>query len=428
MIDVTAHNGQTGISFPGIITLPSGDEVDADLELGPHGIRLSTAGSTVGEWGLDECRLEASGDGSFELVADDEVVGFAPEDPDGFWMAFLTTFEAHRREADTPHLRAVPSPEVDDADEDVPEPAEVDPVVDREIVEPEGVPEPEITAPASEEDAARLRSGRIRLAEAVTGARARFPQEDDEGGEPVAVSDQILADLRSKTKVRRFSGEDVRDVAKKAGIVVAAVAVVALLAWTTPQVIGGLRGGPAEATTGTAPTTSTSPAPSTTAPPEGAGGEAPSTTVVVPPSVAFDLPAPEFFAAWNEVGGEITSVLEFSAYPPAGPFENEFTAFLRSEGVIGRNGTLDSFSVVVDPLGPTGSDRLGLQTLGVLIAVVDPSVSPQGRAQILGSLGLDVRDPQLAGIDGRTVRNGVAYRLVYDPDAVLLVLTAAPAS
>lgn len=422
MIDATAHNGQTGTPFPGTITLPSGDEVDADLELGPHRIRLSTAGSPVGEWGLDECRLEASGDGRFELVADDEVVGFAPDDPDGFWMAFLTTFEAHRLDPEPARLTLVTGPEddrPDDTDRDTEPATPADDGAD---------PTTDLVADraASEEDAARLRSGRLRLAAAVAERRGR-PLGDEEDAEPAEVSDRILADLRSKSKVHRVSREDVRDLGKKVGIVVAAIVVIGLLAWTTPQLIAGFRDGAAPATTEAAPTT-TAPAPSTTDASVETAVETTPTTVPVPASVVFDRPAPEFFSTWNEVAGAITSVLEFTAYPPAGPFENEFTSFLRSEGVIGPDGTLDSFSVVVDPLGPTGSDRLGLQTLGVLIAVVDPSLPPEGRARILGSLGLDVRAPQLGGIDGRTRRNGIAYELVYDADAVLLRFTATAAS
>ena len=208
--------------------------------------------------------------------------------------------------------------------------------------------------------------------------------------------------------------------------VVVAVGVIALLAPPAWQFLTGFESDAPTPSTivitpETVPTTTTVVTTSSTEP----------TTTIVEPVPAgqtiFDLPAPEFVDRWNRTGGSIDPVLEFDAFVPAGVFEEEFTAYLRMIGEVEADGTVGSFQLVVDPNGPTEYDRLGIQALGVVIATVDPNRSPEGRATLLGSLGLNVRRPQLGGIDGTVESNGLLYTLVYDPATTLLTLTVAPA-
>lgn len=141
----------------------------------------------------------------------------------------------------------------------------------------------------------------------------------------------------------------------------------------------------------------------------------------------FDRPAPEFVARWDATGGAIDEVLRFDSYPIVGPFEERFTPYLTGLGVVEPAGTLGSFSLVIDPSGPAQYDRIGIQALGVAVATFDPERSPEGRATLLAQLGLNVRQPLLAGIDGTVTIEDIAYSLVYDDTTTLLTLTVAPA-
>jgi hypothetical protein len=123
----------------------------------------------------------------------------------------------------------------------------------------------------------------------------------------------------------------------------------------------------------------------------------------------------------------VDGVLEFDAFPIIGPFQERFTSYAAMVGVVQPDGTLDEFSIVIDPTGPAEYDRIGIQALGVAVAVVDPARSPEGRAALLGQLGFNVRQPLLEGIDGSVETGGVRYTLLYDSEAVTLTLTVAAA-
>jgi hypothetical protein len=93
---------------------------------------------------------------------------------------------------------------------------------------------------------------------------------------------------------------------------------------------------------------------------------------------------------------------------------------------VGPDGTVDRFSLVIDPTGPANSDRLGIQSLGVAVKVMDPGSTGSSRAALLRSLGLDVNAPNLAGIDSSLDVDGIRYSLRYDPESVTLTLSVAP--
>lgn len=435
MYDVTAHTEeQVDGGYAGTITLENGDEVGGDLAFGGDRVVLRVAGSTVGDWSVGEFDVDRSDEGVYSLEVEGEVLAFAPEDESGFADALAGIASAPEAEI-LPLVGAEPPVEPDpvvEADDTV----DAEPEVDQEIEE------------VDEEDAApALGGGRVRLAAAVAALSSdpgESPKATDEGERDAdiytftgLVGEESVAaqrELRSKIKTRRFPSIDIRSIIRKTGIAVAILAVVGALAWTTPRILSSF-------STEAAPTTTIGGAdPASSAPTDPAGGPegapettvtteaaATTTTVAPPPSTAFDIPTPEFLSTWNDVGGDVAPALEFPSLLPTGAFESEFTPYLRASGVVGLDGALESLTLTVDPLGPTGSDALALQALGVMIAVVDPSIEPAQRASVLAALGLDVRNPQLGGIDGELETNGVRYRLFYDEESVLLTFTADPA-
>jgi hypothetical protein len=291
---------------------------------------------------------------------------------------------------------------------------------------------------ASPPDAGRARFGRgsalDRLSEAISSLKPGDDGEEYELGpntvaEDVIVTQRTLRDKRLKEVAR---GKQL----KTAAAVVSVVGVIALLALLAPQAIDFVRNyeGGAELPP-TLPVTETTVVVTTTIP-EATGDTVEPATTVPGDATAdvgsvggtiFDRPAPEFVAVWNAVGDPVSAVLRFETNPLLGPFEQQFTPYLGFIGEVEPDGTLAGFSLVVDPTGPAEHDRLGMQALGVAIATVDPSRSPAGRASLLLDLGLNVRQPMLEGIDGTATINGILYRLVYDPESILLTFTVTPA-
>lgn len=218
---------------------------------------------------------------------------------------------------------------------------------------------------------------------------------------------------------------------KMAVWLVGIVSVVALFAFLTPRAMSFIQsyeGGaepppPLPVSATTVPTTATTVVAETDSP-----EAAPVSTVTGVGEVPtiFDRPAPEFVALWDSIAAPVAEALEFDAYPVLGPFEEQFTPYLSLVGVVEPQGTIEEFSLVVDPRGPGNYDRVGIQALGVAIATVDPEFSPGGRAALLGELGLNVRQPDLAGINGTVESGGIVYTLVYDEATSLLTLTVAP--
>lgn len=465
-------------TFPGRIVLVEGDEVDIDLQMGAGKIRLATPFAEIGAWDMDAVEITPRPDGSFELAVDEDVVTFFPNDPSAFEAVI-----------DEP-VAAPPTPSVGDGTSPAPEPEEdqpTEPILQApeepveateasgsiedlsaalEALRVESDDEPE---DAPEIEARSWPSSRDRLSRAMEAVRGQRepeepetddaaeedeepsddtrrvssgfsipgdpgyvdplvampePDELDEGFEDDdddTVADEILEQqqsLRLKTTMSRSFP------VRKIGIGVGIVVAIAAVGLATPTVIDILSADDSESpvvTNTTLPETSTTLAPTTTT------TQATTTTLAPPVAEAFDVPSQEFVESWNELAAEIDPALRFRALPPSGDFEAGFTQYIAMLGTIGPDGTLDAFTIEVDPAGPSGSDQLGIQALGVAIAVVDPSLEPGERAELLGVLGLDVRDPSLGGIDGSVTRNGVAYALRYDPEAVRLFLSIEPA-
>lgn len=262
------------------------------------------------------------------------------------------------------------------------------------------------------------------------------PEEDADDGEyhvgPNTVATDVLETQRN-LREHQLKGMAKSKWLKWGGMAVATTAVIALFAFLTPRAIDFLQSyesdiaPPPEVETTAPPTT----APSVTeadTPSDDTGVTTPEALPIgAEGGTIFDRPSPEFVSSWDSAGGAIDAVLLFDGFPQLGPFEEQFTPYLRMNGIVQPDGTLDQFTLVIDPTGPAEYDRIGIQALGVAIATVDPGRSPEGRASLLGELGLNVRQPLLEGVDGASEAAGIAYTLFYDAAANLLTLTVSPA-
>lgn len=307
--------------------------------------------------------------------------------------------------------------------------------------------EPDDGEPEEEEPRGRFGGSSVERLAAAVGAlksqRGMTPADEAvaaaQAEESESVVESILAsqrNLRQTTHVKRFTWELVRKVGAGIllGIGVAAVIVLSPRAWdvisrqfvsetTIPQTQVSVPTGEDPRVT----TTTAEVSPATTTAVESPGTTVVPTTSIEQASSIFDRPVADFYATWNAVGGDIESVLRFQVLPPNGDFENEFYPYLTISGEVGEDGTVDSFTLVVDPTGPADSDRIGLQALGVAIKVVDAESTGSSRAALLAALGLDVRSPELAGVNTSIDVDGVRYELRYDEEAVELVFTLSPA-
>lgn len=262
------------------------------------------------------------------------------------------------------------------------------------------------------------------------GSNASEADEDPYQLGPNTVAEDVLSTQRS------LRDHQLKDAVrgkrlKVAGWLVGITAVIALFAFLTPGAIDFIQDyeGGAEPPPPLPVSETTVPAPTTTLVSETDNPEASPVSTVADAgesATIFDRPAPEFVARWDSFAAPVNEVLEFGSNPILGPFEEQFTPYLSLVGVVEPQGTVEEFALVVDPSGPANYDRVGIQALGIAIATVDPERSPEGRAALLGQLGLNVRQPELGGIDGTVESDGVVYTLVYDEATTLLTLTVAP--
>jgi hypothetical protein len=441
-------------TFPGRIVLVEGDEVDVDLQLAKDKVRLATPFAEIGLWDRDSIQFEPNRSGGYELSVADDVVTFYPADLD----AFADAVDDSPPDIEIPALDSpsrspislVPGLPSEDIESDV-------------SIEEESAGE--ATAPIAfvdDEVASRFGpSSRERLAAAMSTFRERqeeetgddqdsieeverrsstgfvipgdagyaYPTEDaapidfaEEVGEST-VADDILASQRSLRGASSMGFNPA--ILKKVGLGVVALAVLAGLVFAVPIVLDFLGGGDQPA-----PDTVTQATVPVAAPPV-TSVEPPPVTVVdstteADPS-AFEISSNAFVERWNDTASLVSPNLRFRSSLPAGDFEVGFTQHIAMIGTSGSGDAgLAAFTVEVDPTGPSASDQLGIQALGLAIAVVDPTLEPSERGMILAEMGLNVRDPQLQGLDGTTTRNGIDYRLVFDSEDVMLRLTVSP--
>lgn len=447
-------------TFPGRIVLVEGDEVDVDLQIASEKIRLATPFAEIGLWDRDSIHFERNAAGGYELSVADDVVTFYPTDVEAFAEALEDNVDDEGSTAadlDRP-VSLVPGlidDDVDTEEPDAPEPAP----------EPEDEPVSRFGPSSRERLAAAMSSFRERQeeAEAQEPAQSEEYEADDavgrtsspgfmipgdagyslpESDEPVeeqrhsihfdeeleddTLADQVIETSRSLRSGRSLSFDKAK--LRKVGIGVVAVAVLAAMAFAVPVVIDFFT---ASDDTPTAETT-----PQTTVPTTSAQETTPSTTAttavestVASEPLAFDLASDAFVERWNETAARVSPSLRFRSSLPASDFEVGFTSYIAMIGSFAGPGSgIDTYTLEIDPTGPSSSDQLGIQALGLAIAVADPSLEPNERAAVLAEMGLNVRDPELGGLNGATTRNGVDYLLVFDSEDVVLRLTVSPQS
>ena len=462
----------------GSLVTDNGDALAVDLELiGGRTLRMSVAGDELGTWPIEDCSIESDpeNDGSFLVRVDGDETVFTPDSPSGFsafaavvsggaWapdsedetedagngvagataddpVAFL--FGSARPPVPRPPLDEAlsePAAEVADVDFEAdaydfnPQPAGIDADfeavaeradgTDRLANEFEVIAAVEERPFVGEEDsldeqaALRKRFGSTsgkRLSSAMGALADRRVDDTDFEIGPNTVVAGVLESQRT-LRDHRLTSAATASRLKTIGIVVSVLLVLGFFVLLGPRALDfvlAYEGGPE-------------------LPPPLVVTETPIAAVPVVPQLEgttiFERPAYEFIARWDVAAGPINEVLEIRRLPALGPFGKGLTPFLTLSGVVLPNGAIDEFSLVVDPRGPAEYDRVGLQALGVAIAAVDPDLSPEGRASLLRQLGLDVRAPQLDGINGRTESRDIVYALVYDPDTNLLTFTIAPVS
>jgi hypothetical protein len=190
---------------------------------------------------------------------------------------------------------------------------------------------------------------------------------------------------------------DDRENLRQWGLVVAGglvlLALIAMVTWGLTSMLGGDE--PLPAADATIPTTAATTAATvaTTTP-----TTTPPLTTISPENQAA---AAGFVESWNRLATQYAYHLSISADSlpiSVAPAPTVHLTYDES-GVLGLK---------MAPKG-TGSDRDLLLAMGLAVAWGDPSLSPEGRKEVLGAMGVDVDDPELQEMGGSLSRNGVSY-------------------
>ena len=146
----------------------------------------------------------------------------------------------------------------------------------------------------------------------------------------------------------------------------------------------------------------------------------PVSIAVTPPSSgetlvgAFEMDPSLFVVRWNTVAREFgVPELSIRSALPRGSFETLLAPLVTLQGATDDEGEIRSFVVVADPTGDAESDQLAIAAWGIALTVADPTLDESGRSQVLAEMGIDVRSPQLGGLDADTELNGVRYVMQY---------------
>ncbi len=161
-----------------------------------------------------------------------------------------------------------------------------------------------------------------------------------------------------------------------------------------------------------------------TAPPVTLDG--PSTSAETPAVGAFDLEPSLLVVEWNRVATQFGANLLIRDALPRGSFDTQLAPLISLQGTTDDQGDVRSLVVVADPSGDTESDQLTIVSWGIAMTVADPSLGESDRREILAEMGLDVRFPELGGLDGETSRNGIRYTMKYFQSFSSVLLTISP--
>lgn len=187
------------------------------------------------------------------------------------------------------------------------------------------------------------------------------------------------------------------------------VAILGVVVWGLISILGGDGEEALAAEQEQVATTLPAPAPTTPA----------TTPVTAPPLTTVPAEnraaAGAFVASWNDLARDYAYHFTISADSLPISTAPAPTVHL----TYGENGILE---LTMAPKG-TGSDRDILVAMGLAVAWGDPSLSPEGRKQLLGSMGIDVDDPQVTNMGGEVSRNGVDYSTTVEDGVIRFRVT-----
>lgn len=182
----------------------------------------------------------------------------------------------------------------------------------------------------------------------------------------------------------------------------------------------------------TAPPTTAPAAPPTTGPPptvaESTVTTAPPSSIVGPGDLpAFAMTSEQVVERWDALARPLSgSLTARDVELDDDSFEFVVGPFISVRGEAGSDGLVDRFVFTGDPSGTREDDRDVLSALGLSVAIVEPSLPPQGRRELISSLGLDLENPILGELDGTLDYLENTYHLRWDDESQLLVFEVYP--
>ena len=443
-IDTSSSTPEGDFGFTG--TFVSDDIVlGGSLEVRQNKVTLWASGAQLASWSASNCRVVRLSGNEFSIEADDEMIAFTPDDPDGLSAAisaFVTPWSASTDAPQpTPILKRSPTHSVR-RQPAKPGGSEHGAKATLPAFEPELVEQPEnpsieqpATGPAPEPKSTVYRRARIKNFEtsslpAADTAQTRRVESDpdavvtdpdydetasaaeEDGG---TIADSITANAKRRyraAKAHRWQLADLESVAIKSGVIVAAIGIVTLFALTIYILTGGFQGTPEFAPS--PPTTTIPPSPTTTVV---------VTTTLPAPTMLFQTGTAELTERWNDLAEQ--SRPELALFNElTSPFLLSLAPHITLEGLL--DPTTGSIVLRATPTGTPEGDGQILTALGLLIGTADPSLSGSDRRALLEILGLRIQDPQLSGLDGMATHNGLAFQLVFLADQGVLEFRITP--
>jgi len=155
---------------------------------------------------------------------------------------------------------------------------------------------------------------------------------------------------------------------------------------------------------------------------------APPTTVVGTNDLsAFAMTSEQLVERWDALARSLSGSLT-SADAELGDETFEFVVgpFIRVRGDVGSNGLVDRFVFTGDPSGTREDDRDVLSALGISVAIVEPRLPPEGRRELISSLGLDLENPVLGELNSTFDYVDNTYHLRWDEESEILVFEVFP--
>jgi hypothetical protein len=262
---------------------------------------------------------------------------------------------------------------------------------------------------------------------------------------PLTIADRVTE--AGRTSARRPGVLEGKDLGLRTALVVLgilALAVVSVAVWS-----GALQDRPATVVVGadaTSPTTAapnttvaaptTVPAPTTTAPEAPATTLPPATTTTLtpptvapatvttsttipPPTSVFEMTPEQLAAGWDRIALGIDRALGAGSVA-VGESTFSFSAgdYVEIQGSL-ADGRVSLIRLLGDPSGPDFEDRRVLTALGITVALVEPTLPPEGRRELLENLGLDIENPIVSELDDSFSYSGKDWVLRWDGEYVV---------